>query len=266
MCSLRRAGQGREGGANALQPGVGARGGFTRSSTRLYRGPGRRGLPHSATAGIYAPLVGLYPKPSPPPKDRPERGARPLAEPELLRSQNGDGSRLQRAPPGQTLGVAERPGINLSRTDDGGQAFSSANRPAGCKDPRAGRIGSRGFKLLTVVRFTLRWRHAEVRPASLPVTISARPRFRGAPGPGPSAAASNLAAGSPCRNELGLDHYEGRGWRGFHHHGVLCMAAYCFLAAERGRLSPPQAVAFLKPAPIPKGFTPRGAARASRKA
>jgi SRSO17 transposase len=68
------------------------------------------------------------------------------------------------------------------------------------------------------------------------------------------------------KDELGLDHYEGRGWRGFHHHGVLCMAAYCFLAAERGRLSPPQAVAFLKPAPIPKGFTPRGAARASRKA
>jgi SRSO17 transposase len=28
------------------------------------------------------------------------------------------------------------------------------------------------------------------------------------------------------KDELGLDHYEGRGWRGFHHHGVLCMAAY----------------------------------------
>ena len=68
------------------------------------------------------------------------------------------------------------------------------------------------------------------------------------------------------KDELGLDHYEGRGWRGFHHHGVLCMAAYCFLAAERGRLSPPQAVAFLKPAPLPKGFKPRGASRASRKA
>jgi len=40
------------------------------------------------------------------------------------------------------------------------------------------------------------------------------------------------------KDELGLDHYEGRGWRGFHHHGVLCIAAYCFLAAERGRLSP----------------------------
>jgi SRSO17 transposase len=27
------------------------------------------------------------------------------------------------------------------------------------------------------------------------------------------------------KDELGLDHYEGRGWRGFHHHGVLYMAA-----------------------------------------
>jgi SRSO17 transposase len=68
------------------------------------------------------------------------------------------------------------------------------------------------------------------------------------------------------KDELGLDHYEGRGWRGFHHHGVLCIAAYCFLAAERGRLSPPQTLAFLKPAAVPRGFSPRGAARARRKA
>jgi SRSO17 transposase len=68
------------------------------------------------------------------------------------------------------------------------------------------------------------------------------------------------------KDELGLDHYEGRGWRGFHHHGVLCIAAYCFLAAERGRLSPPQALAFLQPAPLPKGFVPRGSARTPRKA
>ena len=67
------------------------------------------------------------------------------------------------------------------------------------------------------------------------------------------------------KDELGLDHYEGRGWRGFHHHGILCMAAYCFLAAERGRLSPPQAVAFLKPAPLPQAFLPRGSPRKARK-
>ena len=65
------------------------------------------------------------------------------------------------------------------------------------------------------------------------------------------------------KDELGLDQYEGRGWRGFHHHGTLCIAAYCFLAAERGRLSPPQAPAFLKPAPLPKGFVPHGSSRAA---
>jgi SRSO17 transposase len=65
------------------------------------------------------------------------------------------------------------------------------------------------------------------------------------------------------KDELGLDHYEGRGWEGFHHHGVLCIAAYAFVAAERARLSPPAPLAFLRPARVPTGFRPRGAARAS---
>ena len=43
------------------------------------------------------------------------------------------------------------------------------------------------------------------------------------------------------KDELGLDHFGGRGWRGFHHHGALCIAAYAFPAAERARLSPPEA-------------------------
>ena len=67
------------------------------------------------------------------------------------------------------------------------------------------------------------------------------------------------------KDELGLDHYEGRGWRGFHHHGVLCLAAYAFLAAERARLFPPPApLAFLHAARRPPGFRPRGAAPAAR--
>jgi SRSO17 transposase len=60
------------------------------------------------------------------------------------------------------------------------------------------------------------------------------------------------------KDELGLDHYEGRGWRGFHHHGALCIAAYAFLAAERARLSPPAPLAFLQVAGLPKDFRPRG--------
>src|SRR5271157_5557294 len=65
------------------------------------------------------------------------------------------------------------------------------------------------------------------------------------------------------KSELGLGQYEGRSWLGFHHHGTLCIAAYAFLAAERARLSPPEPLAFLKPARLPKDFRPRGASAAS---
>jgi SRSO17 transposase len=38
--------------------------------------------------------------------------------------------------------------------------------------------------------------------------------------------------------DLGLGGYEVRGWRGFHHHATMCIAAYTFLIAERGLFSP----------------------------
>jgi SRSO17 transposase len=40
------------------------------------------------------------------------------------------------------------------------------------------------------------------------------------------------------KQELGLGHFEGRNWRGFHHHATMCIAAYGFLVAERTRFSP----------------------------
>ena len=40
------------------------------------------------------------------------------------------------------------------------------------------------------------------------------------------------------KQELGLGHFEGRGWRGFHHHASLCIAAYGFLIREQATLPP----------------------------
>jgi len=63
------------------------------------------------------------------------------------------------------------------------------------------------------------------------------------------------------KQEIGLGHYEGRGWPGFHHHGTLCIAAYGFLVSERETIPPsgPRCSGmFTKPA-IPSGYRPRGA-------
>lgn len=67
------------------------------------------------------------------------------------------------------------------------------------------------------------------------------------------------------KQELGLGHYEGRGWRGFHHHATLCIAAYGFLVAERATIPPSAAGSAKFPAPaIPDGYRPRGAADPAR--
>src|SRR5262249_56639876 len=58
------------------------------------------------------------------------------------------------------------------------------------------------------------------------------------------------------KDELGLDHFEGRGWRGFHHHASLCIAAYAFLAAERLAPFPPTPLAFIPPARLPHAIPP----------
>src|SRR4030065_27048 len=53
------------------------------------------------------------------------------------------------------------------------------------------------------------------------------------------------------KDQFGLDHYEGRGWRGFHHHGTLCIAAYAFLAARGPPPFPPPPPSLLPPPPPP---------------
>ncbi len=67
------------------------------------------------------------------------------------------------------------------------------------------------------------------------------------------------------KQEVGLGHFEGRGWRGFHHHATLCIAAYGFLISERETIPPSgsrSATLFAELA-VPDGYRPRGSALAA---
>jgi beta-galactosidase len=73
--------------------------------------------------------------------------------------------------------------------------------------------------------------------------------------------------------ELGLGHFEGRNWRGFHHHATLCIAAYGFLILERCLFPPSANSQFVEAEsiqvqipPMQSDYTPRGAARKNRTA
>ena len=54
-----------------------------------------------------------------------------------------------------------------------------------------------------------------------------------------------------------LSQYEGRNWRGFHHHASLCIAAYGFLMLERLSGVKKNTTRLKTPA-LPEGFLPRG--------
>src|ERR1700716_2346205 len=62
------------------------------------------------------------------------------------------------------------------------------------------------------------------------------------------------------KQEVGLGHYEGRGWRGFHHHATMCIAAYGFLISERETIPPsrPRRTAPIQTSALPRGYRPRG--------
>ncbi|WAC70743.1 IS701 family transposase [Roseateles sp. SL47] len=68
------------------------------------------------------------------------------------------------------------------------------------------------------------------------------------------------------KQDFGLDHYEGRGWRGFHHHAALCIAAYGFLMAERLTAEKPiggkKNFAIRALPDLPKDYVPRGSSPA----
>jgi SRSO17 transposase len=65
------------------------------------------------------------------------------------------------------------------------------------------------------------------------------------------------------REELGLDRFEGRGWRGFHHHCALVMLAFGFLALEQRRAVQTQGRSKKKPA-VRKGSADHAALRPPR--
>jgi SRSO17 transposase len=67
------------------------------------------------------------------------------------------------------------------------------------------------------------------------------------------------------KQEVGLGHYEGRGWRGFHHHATLCIAAYGFLVSERETIPPsgPRSAALFPAPALSDGYRPRGSAIAA---
>ena len=62
------------------------------------------------------------------------------------------------------------------------------------------------------------------------------------------------------KQEIGIGHYEGRGWRGFHHHATLCIAAYAFLISERETIPPSgsRRARQREKAEVPEGYKPRG--------
>lgn len=75
------------------------------------------------------------------------------------------------------------------------------------------------------------------------------------------------------KQELGLGHFEGRNWRGFHHHATLSVAAYGFLVLERCLFPPSGDSRSIKAANIhlqlprvQSDYTPRGATRTNRTA
>jgi SRSO17 transposase len=70
------------------------------------------------------------------------------------------------------------------------------------------------------------------------------------------------------KQEVGLGHFEGRAWRGFHHHATLCIAAYGFLISERETIPPsaPRSTAMFQAPALPKGYRPRGSTATARAA
>jgi SRSO17 transposase len=156
-----------------------------------------------------------------------------------------------RRAPAQTLSALAAERLSTIRWDDGSgptvQSRFSAIRVS-ATDP------ARNFNRIAPEWLLTEWPGASGNPAehwlsTLPATSSVAALAR--------AAKMKCRAGhtfGELKQEFGLAQYEGRGWRGFHNHGVLCIAAYAFVMAERARRSPRGALAFsLSGRSVPSG-------------
>jgi SRSO17 transposase len=67
------------------------------------------------------------------------------------------------------------------------------------------------------------------------------------------------------KQAVGLGHYEGRSWRGFHPHATRCIAAYGFLICERATFPPARLAATtkLKKLAVPNNYRSRDSAHSS---
>ena len=67
------------------------------------------------------------------------------------------------------------------------------------------------------------------------------------------------------QQEVGLGAFEGRGWRGFHHHATPCIAAYGFLISERETIPPSRArlTTLFPQFALRQDYQPRGCAVAA---
>ena len=120
------------------------------------------------------------------------------------------------------------------------------------------REGSRGRQAsrFAAVRVTIAHRHAEgAGPGSEVWLLSEWPRDEHAPTkyylsslPATTSLRTLVRFGKlrwrierdyqELKGELGLDHFEGRTWNGFHHHVAFCAAAHAFLARRRALFPP----------------------------
>jgi SRSO17 transposase len=113
--------------------------------------------------------------------------------------------------------------------------FAAVRVACAYKDPNIQPSTREGLWLI------IEWPDSESEPSkfylsSLPITTSRRKliriikeRYR------------TERAYEDLKGELGLDHFEGRRWPGWHHHVTVVLCCYAFIAAELARCFPPSA-------------------------